>query len=297
MFKKLISMIFILLFISSYTYGKDKLKIVTSIAPLAYFIENIGGDRVDVTTLIPPGGNPHTYEPTPRQMNILSRADLFVKAGSGIEFELMWMGKIESLNKNMPVCDSSKGIILIDTDDHEDDQVEEHEQEDIHSHHGRKDPHIWLSPVNAIIISENIKTSLSEIDPEYSDYYYKNLSSLINDLKALKQTISNSLKDISKRQIFIFHPAWAYFARDFDFKQIPVEFSGREPTPKRLGKLIKRAKKEDIKVIFSSPQFSKKSAEVIAREIKGKVLFIDPMAEDYIKNLEYTAQLLKENLK
>lgn len=299
MVKKIMSLIFILLFVSSYTYGKDKLKIVTSIAPLAYFIENIGGDRVDVTTLIPPGGNPHTYEPTARQMNILSRADLYVKVGSGIEFELMWMKKIESLNKNMPVCDSSKGIALIEVNDHEveHEHIKEHKQEDMHSHHGRKDPHIWLSPVNAINISKNIKSSLSEIDPEHSGYYSKNASSLINDLKILKQSIAGNLKNIKKREIFIFHPAWAYFARDFNFKQIPIELSGKEPTPERLGRLIKSAIKDNIKVIFTSPQFSKKSAEVIAREIKGKVVFIDPMSGDYIKNLEHTAKLLQDNLK
>ena len=159
MFKKLISAIFILLLISSYAYGEDKLKIVTSIAPLTYFIENTGGDRVEVTTLIPPGGNPHTYEPAPRQMNILSRADLFVKVGSGIEFELIWMERIEALNKDMPVCDVSRGITLINTSDEEG-------LEHGHSHRGVKDPHIWLSPVNAVIISQNIKAGLSEIDPE-----------------------------------------------------------------------------------------------------------------------------------
>lgn len=291
MIKKLISIIFILLFISSYTYSEGKLKIVTSIAPLAYFIENIGGDRVEVATLIPPGGNPHTYEPTPRQMTTLSKADLYVKVGSGIEFELMWMKRIKSLNKNIPVCDSSKGIALIDT------HFNEHEQEDMHSHNGSKDPHIWLSPANAVFISENIRNSLSEIDPENEDYYKENASSLINDLKALKQSISLTLKNLSKRQIYIFHPAWGYFARDFDLEQIPVEFSGKEPTPERLGKLVKRAIEENINVIFSSPQFSKKSAEVIAREIKGKVVFIDPMSEDYIKNLEHTARVIQENLK
>lgn len=293
MSKKIISLIFILFFIQSYAHGKDKLNVVTSIAPLAYFIENIGGSRVDVSTLIPPGGNPHTYEPTPRQMNILSKADLFVKAGSGIEFELIWMKRIVALNKNMPVCDASKGITLIDMDYHDVEQ----EHEDEHSHHGIKDPHIWLSPVNAIFISENIRNSLSGIDPEYSDYYYITASSLIEKLKALKQSITAKLRDISKRQFFIFHPAWAYFAKDFDIEQIPVEVSGKEPTPKRLERLINRAIKENINVIFSSPQFSKKSANVIAREIKGKVLFIDPMSEDYINNLEYTAQLLQDNLK
>ncbi len=298
MFKKIISMVFILLFVSSYTYGKDRLKIVTSIAPLAYFIDNVGGDRVDITTLIPPGGNPHTYEPTPRQMSILSKADLYVKAGSGIEFELMWMGKMEALNKGMDVCDASKGITLIDTDY---DEGPEHATEEVHEHgdhhHGIKDPHIWLSPVNAIIITENIRNSLAEKDAAGSHYYFQNASSLIKELKALTEKINITLNNISKRQFFIFHPAWAYFARDFDLDQIPVEFSGKEPTPERLGKLVKRAQKENINVIFSSPQFSTKSASVIAREIKGKVVFIDPMSEDYINNLENTAKLLQENLK
>ena len=295
MFKKLTAMIFIMFLISSYTYGKEKLKVVTSIAPLAYFIENIGGDRADVTTLIPPGGNPHTYEPTPRQMNILSRADLYVKAGSGIEFELTWMEKMESLNRDMTVCNASKGITLIDTDEEAQGHEEEHEHG--HHHHGRKDPHIWLSPVNAIIITENIRDSLAAEDAAGSDYYSDNAASLIEELKALKENISLTLSRITKRRFFIFHPAWAYFAGDFNLEQIPVEFSGKEPTPERLGKLIKKAKKENIDVIFSSPQFSSKSANVIAREINGKVIFIDPMSEDYIKNLEHTAKLFQENLK
>ncbi|MGD9159554.1 MAG: zinc ABC transporter substrate-binding protein [Desulfobacteraceae bacterium] len=297
MFKKIIIIIFVLFLVQSYANGQDKLKIVTSIAPLAYFIENIGGSRVDVTTLVPPGGNPHTYEPTPRQMNVLSNADLFVKAGSGIEFELIWMKRIGSLNKNMPVCDSSGGITLIDTAFEEDHEYGQ-EKDDNHDqrHHGGKDPHIWLSPVNAITIAENIRNSLAETDPSGSDYYYKNTLSLIEKLKTLNEKVTIVLKDISKRQFFIFHPAWAYFARDFNLEQIPIEFSGKEPTPERLGKLVKKAIKLNINVIFSSPQFSKKSADVIATEIKGKVVFIDPMSKDYIKNLEHTAHLLQENL-
>ena len=193
MLKKITIIIFLLFFITPYTYGKDKLKVVTSIAPLAFFIENIGGDRVDVTTLIPPGGNPHTYEPTPRQMNILSKADLFVKVGSGIEFELIWMKRIEALNRNMPVCDASKGVTLIDTDDH----GKEHWHEGEHSHHGKKDPHIWLSPFNAIIISQNIQQALTEIDPSNSAYYNKKLETLIADLKTMSHYISENLKDIN----------------------------------------------------------------------------------------------------
>ena len=254
---------------------------------------------MEVTILIPPGGNPHTYELTPRQMNMLSKTDLYVKVGSGIEFELMWMKKIEDLNKSMPLCDVSKGITLIDTDDegHDDEYKEEEENEHGHNHHGRKDPHIWLSPVNAIVITENIKDSLSKIDPENSDYYDRNAATLITKLKTLKQDISIKLDKISQRQFFIFHPAWGYFARDFNLVQIPIELSGKEPTPERLGNLVKQARKDGIKVIFSSPQFSRKSADVIAKEIKGKVVFIDPMSDDYLNNLEKTAQLFRESLK
>ena len=301
MIKKIITMVFLSLFLQPSAHGNEKIKVVTSIAPLAYFIEHIGGSRVDITTLIPPGGNPHTYEPTPQQMNILSKADLFVKVGSGIEFELMWMKRIEGLNKTMRVCDASKGISFIDVEEddygHEHKKGYEQEHEDVRSRHGRKDPHIWLSPVNAVIIAENIRNSLAEADPENSDYYYRNATLLIEDLKALKQNIDKRLKDITKREFYIFHPAWAYFARDFNLEQVPVEISGKEPTPARLGKLVKRALEENIKVIFSSPQFSKKSADVIAREIKGKVVFIDPMSEDYIQNLEHTAKIFQENLR
>lgn len=300
MFKRLFTTVSIFFLIQTSAHGMDKLKIVTSIAPLAYFIESIGGNRVDVTTLIPAGGNPHTYEPTPRQMNIVSKADLYVKAGSGIEFEIIWMKRIEALNKKMSVCDVSKGITLIDinyAESHENEYKQEKDKEHGHSHRGGKDPHIWLSPVNAVIIAENIRDSLSETDPGNKDYYYRNTSSVIEKLKAIKQNIMATLGAVTTKKFFIFHPAWGYFARDFNLEQIPVELSGKEPTPERLEKLVKKAKKEKINVIFSSPQFSKKSAEVIAREIKGKVVFIDPMSKDYLSNLEHTAQLLQENLK
>lgn len=299
MLKKTISIIFILLFMQSYASGKENLNIVTSISPLAYFIENIGGDHVDVTTLIPPGANPHTYEITPKQMNILSRADLYIKVGSGIEFEIIWMSRLKSINKSMPVWDASEGITLIDIEDHDYEQEHDQEKEKKHGHirHGAKDPHIWLSPENAIIMAGNILKALINVDPSNSDYYLKNASSLIKDVKDLHQRISLKLNRIIKKQFYMFHPAWGYFARDFNLIQVPVEYSGKEPTPARLARLIKKARKDDIKVIFTSPQFSRKSADVIAREIKGKVVFIDPMAKEYIKNLEYTANIFLENLK
>lgn len=290
-FKKVLNIIFLLLVIQSYAHADDRIKIVTTIPPIAFFIENIGGDFVDVKAMIPPGGNPHTYEPTPRQMNMLSKADLYVKTGSGIEFELTWMDRLMAINKDMSLCDSSKGILLIEI------SGLEKENDHDHHHHGAKDPHIWLSPDNGIIITENILHAIIDLDEPNSGYYRKNTLRLISDLKTLKKEIDGKLKNIKNRQFFIFHPAWGYFARDFKLIQVPVEFSGKGPTPERLARLVKKAREADIRAIFTSPQFSTKSAEVIANEIDGKVIFIDPMSRDYLKNLEHTANLFLENIK
>jgi zinc transport system substrate-binding protein len=146
-------------------------------------------------------------------------------------------------------------------------------------------------------MSQNILRAIIAIDPSNSEYYKRNSSKLVNNLRSLKKDINNRLKNIKNRQFYIFHPAWGYFARDFNLVQIPVEYSGKEPTPARMARLIKRAMQENIKVIFTSPQFSKKNAEVIANEIDGRVVFIDPMSGDYLNNLEHTAQLFLENMK
>ena len=293
MYKTCIKIFILLLLLQTSASGENRIRIVTTIPPIAFFIKNIGGEKVEIETLIPPMGNPHTYEPTHKHMNILSRAGLFVKAGSGIEFELLWMKRLKALNDGMPVCDSSEGIHLVDISDNE------HEGEggkDHHNHHN-KDPHIWLSPDNAVMMSQNILRAIIDIDPSNSEYYEKNCITLINNLRSLKKDIGSRLKNIKNRQFYIFHPAWGYFARDFNLRQIPVEYSGKEPTPARMARLIKRARQENIKVIFTSPQFSQKNAEVIANEINGSVVFIDPMAGDYLKNLKQTAQLFLENMK
>lgn len=297
MFKTLIKTILLVIFLITPAYGKTK--IITTISPLAYFIEKIGGEYVEVYTMIPPGGNPHTYEPTPAQMSVLSKADMYVKAGSGIEFELMWMAKLSAMNKDLEICDLSTGIDLIDAPGEEEDEHQAEEEHDAHDHrhHGAKDPHIWLSPENGIIMAQNFLRAITRADPGNSEYYRKNALDLSGKLAGLKKDIRKKLEGIKNRNFFIFHPAWGYFARDFNLTQIPIEFSGKEPTPERLTNLVKKAKHENIKVIFTSPQFSKKSAEVIANEIRGKVVFIDPMSGDYIKNLQHTADMLRNNMK
>lgn len=270
------------------THADEKLNVVTTIMPLEYFIKAIGGDRVSVMVMVAPGANPHTYEPLPSQMRVLSNADLYVKSGSGIEFELAWMDKIKGFNKNMAVCDASKGIRLIPMQEHACNSGHEAEAH----FHGQGDPHIWLSPDNAILIAANIRDALIKLDPEEREFYAKNFSDLAIELHKLKREIRDRLDKIENKKFMVFHPAWGYFAADFGLVQITAECSGKEPTPRQLKELIKLARDKKIKVVFASPQFSQRSAQVIAREIGGRVVVIDPLSGDYIENLRKTAEAL-----
>jgi len=272
------------------TPENGRLQVVTSIVPFAYFVERIGGDHVAVTAMVPPGGNPHSYEPTPRQMSSLSGASLFVKAGSGVEFELDWMPRILSLNPELQICDASEGVRLIAVN-HEDHAHEKRTHaEDLrkdadHHHHGRFDPHYWLSPENGIIIARNIEKALILVDPERRERYTANADEVVSELEALRFDIRSRLEPVRNRRFLVFHPAWGYYADEFGLKQIAAEEEGKTLTPRQLQKVIEQARAADIRVVFISPQFSNVQAEAIARDIGGRTGTVDPLAHDYMDNL------------
>lgn len=268
------------LLLNAKTQSAEKILVGTSIDPIAFLIEQIGKEKVDVFVMIPPGGNPHTYEPTPKQLKQLSHAQLFVKVGTNIEFELAWMDKLISLNKKMDVCDASKDIFLI--------EMIEHKHE--HHHHERKDPHIWLSPSNAITMANNIRDAFIKIDPKNEDFYINNTSQLTEELNALKKFINEKLSGLKNRTFLIFHPSWGYFANEFNLKQIAIEQNGKEPAPQQVLQIIQQVKDLNIQTVFASPQFSKKSAKVISQEINGKVTLLDTLSKDYIQNLRKASE-------
>jgi len=257
-----------------------KIGVVVTIPPQAEFVERVGGDKVHVTVMVPLGASPHTYEPTPSQLREVSKAKMYAKVGSGVEFELVWMDKIISVNKEMLVVDCSKGIELIKGG---------HEHEEEHEHHGA-DPHIWLSPRNAKVMVENIYQGLIQIDPANQEYYAKNKEKYLQELDELDNEITNALSGKENRKIMVYHPAWAYFARDYGLEQIPIEKEGKEPTPQGVANLIKQARENNITVIFASPQFSTKTAEVIANEIGGEVVLINPLERNYLENMRKVAK-------
>lgn len=253
--------------------NKQKIGVVVSILPQAEFVEKIGGDKVNITVMVPPGASPHTYEPIPSQLEDVGEAEIYVKVGSGIEFELNWIDKIVKLNKEMLIVDCSEEIELIEFD-----------------------PHIWLSPKNVKIMVENIYNGLVRVDPENKKYYKENKENYLQELDKLDNEITQALLGKVDRKIMVYHPAWAYFARDYDLEQIPVEEGGKEPSPKDLEYFIKQAKENSVKIIFASPEFSTKSAEVIASEIGGAVVLISPLEKNYIENISKIAEGFKDIL-
>ena len=264
----------------------DKPVITVSILPQRYLLEKITGDRYEINVMIPPGANPATYDPSPGQMQQLSKSKAYFMIGH-LVFENVWIKKIASVNKSMPVFDLSSNIELIH-DEHQ------------HSNKVRKrintDPHIWLSPKAVKIICHNIYTALKEIIPSDSLIYKQNCYNFLVELDSIDREIKKSLSELDSRIFFIYHPALTYFARDYELHQIPVEQEGKSPSPFHLRQLIKLAEKENIKTIFIQEQFDIENAEVLANEIDGKVVKINPLDEDLLNQMMYITSQLQINL-
>ena len=265
--------------------NQDKIGVIVSIPPEAEFVEKIGGDKVKVTTMVPPGANPHTYEPLPEQLKEVSNAKIYAQIGSGLEFETVWMDKLSAANKNMLVINCSKGISLIPNQ-----EVDEHATE------SQYDTHVWVSPKNAKIMVENIYQGLIQVDPANKDYYKSNKEKYLQELDNSDKSINKTLQSEKNRKILVYHPAWGYLCRDYGLTQISIEKDGKEPTPQGMTNLIDQARKENIKVIFISPQFSRKSADSVASEIGGQVVMIDDLDKNYIENLNKVAEAFKNAL-
>ncbi|HIE14992.1 TPA: zinc ABC transporter substrate-binding protein [Candidatus Bathyarchaeota archaeon] len=253
--------------------NKDKICVVVTILPQAEFVEKIGGDKVNVIVMVPPGASPHTYELTPRQLLLVSKAQIYFQLGSGVDFEFSFLNKILRVNTRLKVVNCSRGIKILD-----------------------RDPHVWLSPRNAKIMVKNIFKALVEVDPRYKSYYLNNMHAYLKQIDRLDKEIRKILENMTDRSFLVYHPAWRYFSMDYNLTQIPVEREGKSPTAKGLIALINQAVNLNKKVIYVSPQFDWKKAEVIAESIHGKIVFIDPLAKDYINNLRLVALKIAEGI-
>jgi zinc transport system substrate-binding protein len=272
----------------------DRLRVFVSILPQKYFVEQIGRDQVEVSVMAPPGADPHSYEPRPKQMVELAGAKIYFAVG--IEFETVWLDKIASANPGMRIVHIDEGIKKIPmVSGHA--HGKHHHGEDSHDH-GSADPHVWTSPPLVKIMAKNIQAALSEIDPAHENVYEANFKTFAAEIDAIdkefKDLFSSNKKEVS---FMVFHPAWGYFAKSYGLNQIPVEIEGKDPKPAQLQTLIEDARARGIKVIFVQPQFSSRNAETVAAAIGGQVVAADPLAYDWADNLRQQARQFKAALK
>lgn len=274
----------------------EKINIMVSILPQVEFVERIGGNKVDVTEMIPPGFSPATYDPSPEQLKKLQDAEIYFRIGH-IPFEQAQMNKLSNLNSKMIVVDTSKNVPLLQLESHSHGDEDKHEHAEEHVHEGGTDPHIWLSPKLVKIQAKNISDALISYKPEYEDYFSSNYIEFINDLDELDDTLKETFKPINEETILVFHPAFGYLADAYNFHQEAIEIEGKDPSPEHLKNIIDEAKEDDAQVIFVQKQFSTKSAESIADEIDGAVVQIDPLAKNYIDNMINMAETIVKKLK
>ncbi|MET0067049.1 MAG: zinc ABC transporter substrate-binding protein [Candidatus Thiodiazotropha sp.] len=259
----------------------EPLRVFVSVLPIQYFVEQVGGERVEVRTLVRPGHSPHHYDPSPQQIAGLARAQLYLR--TGVPFEDAWMARIRSTNPDMRMVDLRQGIQLFPA------PLADHDAEH-HGEHDAFDPHIWTDPLRVQHMAGMIRDNLIDLDPQHGDEYRRNHDRFVASLEHLDQAIGSLLEPFKGRKFLVFHPSWGYFAHRYGLIQVPIEHEGKEPGARELGALIDQARGEDIRVIFVQPQFDQRLAAQVARAINGRVIAVDPLALDYPDNLRRVAE-------
>jgi zinc transport system substrate-binding protein len=280
------------------TSGAGRIKVAVSVAPLADLAQQVGGEHVTVTTLVPPAASPHTYEPTPAQVKEVAEANILALIGLGFEF---WAEDVieSAANPDLIVVYTSEGIEIVH-DEHE------------HEGHEIGNPHVWLNPRNAMVQVRHIRDALIEADLAHQTEYEANAEAYLAQLEALDEEIATQVATWSHREFIAFHPSWAYFTQRYGLVEAAVveRTPGREPSPAELAEIIETARRIGARAIFAEPQFSPKAAETIAAESRAQVLFLNPLggalrhAQDeaeasssYLEMMRYNVAQMEKALK
>lgn len=238
-----------------------------SIPPEAYFLKQIAGDSLIINILVPQDIDPHAFEFKPSNLYQLQKSDLYLTIG--LEFEEIWLDKLKDNLTHTKILSITQNIPFLESN---------HEHE---SH----DPHIWLSPALVKILATNIASILSDHFPEHKKLYANNLQNFLTQIDALQETIKNKLTSLKNRTFLVYHPAWAYFAKEFDLKELAIQNQDKEPTPQELAQTIAQAKQEKIKTIFIQSGFSSQSISMVAKSCGATTWTSNPLAYEWEKEL------------
>jgi zinc transport system substrate-binding protein len=282
--------------------GEKKLRVVTTLFPLHDFVRTIGGDRVEARLLLPPGVEPHNFEPRPEDVVLLDKAELFVYTNRYME---PWADSLLKgiRNRNLEVVDASAGVAFMratEDDDHDDHGAEGHD----HHHHGEgMDPHVWLSIPNAVKMVSNIAAALERKDPTGAASYRKNAEAYRARLIELDGRFKAGLSGC-RQHLFLHggHYAFGYLAKQYGLTYVSAYAvsADAEPTSKKMMELVKQLRKNSLGYIFYEELLSPRVAETLARETGATLLKLHGIhnvsREDLAGGATYIS-LMEQNLK
>jgi len=276
-----------------------KLPVIASIYPVADMVQQVGGDHVDVTFVLPAGASPHTFEPKPSLVKKVSSARIFFRIGAGLEF---WAEKfIELAGSGLTTIVLSEGVSLIHTvgHHHENKVGDPHAGSGISDHESSvANPHIWLDPAIAKSMVNKITAVLCEVDHQHLTYYKQRGQNYLNDIDKLDRLINVKVANFNIKKYVSFHASWVYFARHYGLEPVGIieAAPGRNPTPIQIKNIVAMIKRDHIRAVFAEPQLNPRAAEIIAREAEVNVLLLDPLGGPNLKGRNTYIDLIKYNL-
>lgn len=269
-----------------------KIQVAATIFPLYDIIRQVGQDRVEAVLILPPGASPHTFDPSPSDLRLISNSDLIFKIGAGSDD---WASRLIADNKNnkeevSKLVDLSSFLSL--------ESVLNYEDEADHDH-GDLDPHYWLDPIFAQEMAKIIALELARLDPSSSDYYLTNAENFRLQLEEKMIFWHKRLSNLPLRKIAVFHDAWYYFSRQFNL-EIAASFEvfpGKTPSPQYLLDLQTKINDAGVKTLFIEPQLSSEAAQVLADDLGINVGILDPIGgldnrDSYIKLIDYNIETI-----
>jgi zinc transport system substrate-binding protein len=258
--------------------------IFVSIPPQAYLVDRLAGDLVEIEVLLPPGASPATYEPTPKQMAALDRSQLYLQIGA--PFEGPVLAKVADLMPDVRIIDCRTGIEL------------EPIGGDGHDHgSGLLDPHIWLDPGRMKTIADTTAEALQALLPQEAPAIEERLATLHAAIDDTDARVREALAPLAGQTLLVFHPAYGYFTRRYGLIQRAVEVDGRAPSARRLATVVDEVRQQPVPVLFVQPQFSRSAAERVAKALDCELVELDPLAGDYLANLETMADRIVRALR
>lgn len=321
----IITVVFLLTF-ANLSVGAAEATVAVTIVPQIEMLEAITGERVEIVEMIPKGFSPANYSPSPSEMKAFSEASIYFSIGVPADMQNIlprakersdlkvvelfervetkyphrYFGEEEAHNHQQAETDTHGEADHDSGHNHEED--EHHHEEDVghdghgHSHAGGRDPHIWLSPARTAYMVEIMRDELIELLPKYETEFRENAAEYLEKLAAVDQKNKELLAKYEGEEILVYHPAFGYFTDHYGLKMLSIEKDGKEPGPQHLQKIIENAKEQGIQNVFYQAEIHSKKTRAVAEELGGEIIQLNPLAENYIENLEKTAAKMEAEL-